>query len=244
MLITGGSRGIGAATSILAAERGFDVCLSYKSNRRAADQTADAIAETGRQALVVQADIAVEASIVALFREAIDRFSKVDVLVNNAAILETQQPLVNFEQNRLHRIFAVNVIGTILACREAVGHMSRSRGGRGGSIINVSSAAARLGSPHEYIDYACSKGAIDTLTVGLAKEVAAEGIRVNAVRPGAIHTEIHATGGEPDRVERVQKQVPLQRGGTPHEIAEAILWLASDQATYATGAILDVTGGI
>lgn len=244
MLITGGSRGIGAATATLAAERGWDICLSYLSNETAAMEVANRIKQMDRRVLVVRADISDEASIVSMWEKAIAEFGTIDSLVNNAATLEQQMPLTEFNADRLHRIFSTNVIGCILCTREAVRHMAVSSGGRGGTIINISSAAARLGSPNEYIDYAASKGAIDTMTTGLAKEVGGEGIRVNGIRPGAIHTEIHAAGGEPNRIERLKNNIPMKRGGQSEEIAEAIIWLASNRASYANGAILDVTGGI
>lgn len=244
ILITGGSRGIGATTAILAAQRGFDVCLTYRHDQEAARKVADEIESHGRTCLPVQADLASEESIVQLWRQAIATFPVIDVLVNNAAILERQQTLSEFDQSRLERVFQVNVVGTMLCTREAVRHMSTQSGGQGGVIVNLSSAAARLGSANEYIDYAASKGAIDTMTIGLAKEVALQGIRVNAVRPGGIYTDIHASGGEPNRVDRVKEFVPMKRGGMPAEIAEAILWLASPASSYTTGAILDVTGGI
>ncbi len=244
VLITGGSRGIGAMTARFAARQGYDVCLSYRERADAAEAVCREVEEAGRKALAVQADVAVEADIVRLWKEAIGKFASIDVLVNNAGVLERQAPLVEFDAARLERVFRVNVIGAMLCAREAVRHMSKSSGGRGGVIVNVSSIAARLGSPGEYVDYAASKGAIDTLTIGLAKEVAAEGIRVVGVRPGSIYTEIHASGGEPDRVDRVAKRTPLQRGGQPEEVAEAILWLASEEAAFVTGTLLDVTGGL
>lgn len=244
ILITGGSRGIGAATAVLAAERGYDVCFSYRSGQAEAEQVVQQIEAMGRQALAVQADLGQEADIVELWRQAVARFDKIVGLVNNAGILEQQQPLAEFTAARLERVFRVNVIGSILCAREAVRHMSTQHGGAGGAIVNLSSVAARLGSPGEYVDYAASKAAVDAMTVGLAKEVAGAGIRVNSVRPGSIYTEIHASGGEPDRVERVKERIPLKRGGQPHEIATAILWLLSDDASYTTGAVLDVTGGL
>jgi len=243
MLITGASRGIGAATAQLAARRGYAVCLNYRQRADAAEQLAQRIRQSGGRAITVAADVADEKQVAALFA-AIDReFGRLDVLVNNAGMLERQMRLEEMDAGRLQRVFATNVLGSFLCAREAIKRMSTAHGGRGGAIVNLSSVAARLGAPNEYIDYAAAKAAIDAMTIGLAKEVAAEGIRVNAVRPGVVYTEIHASGGEPDRVERVRASVPMARGGQPEEIAEAVLWLASDQASYTSGALLDVAGG-
>lgn len=243
MLITGASRGIGAATAQLAARRGYAVCLNYRQRADAAEQLAQRIRQAGGRAITVAADVADEEQVAALFA-AIDReFGRLDVLVNNAGMLERQMRLEEMDAARLQRVFATNVQGSFLCAREAIKRMSTAHGGRGGAIVNLSSVAARLGAPHEYIDYAAAKAAIDAMTIGLAKEVAAEGIRVNAVRPGVVYTDIHASGGEPDRVERVRASVPMARGGQPEEIAEAVLWLASDQASYTSGALLDVAGG-
>lgn len=243
MLITGASRGIGAATAQLAARRGYAVCLNYRQRADAAEQLAQRIRQSGGRAITVAADVADEKQVAALFA-AIDReFGRLDVLVNNAGMLERQMRLEEMDAGRLQRVFATNVLGSFLCAREAIKRMSTAHGGRGGAIVNLSSVAARLGAPHEYIDYAAAKAAIDAMTIGLAKEVAAEGIRVNAVRPGVVYTDIHASGGEPDRVERVRASVPMARGGQPEEIAEAVLWLASDQASYTSGALLDVAGG-
>lgn len=243
MLITGASRGIGAATAQLAARRGYAVCLNYRQRADAAEQLAQRIRQAGGRAITVAADVADEEQVAALFA-AIDReFGRLDVLVNNAGMLERQMRLEEMDAARLQRVFATNVLGSFLCAREAIKRMSTAHGGRGGAIVNLSSVAARLGAPNEYIDYAAAKAAIDAMTIGLAKEVAAEGIRVNAVRPGVVYTEIHASGGEPDRVERVRASVPMARGGQPEEIAEAVLWLASDQASYSSGALLDVAGG-
>jgi NAD(P)-dependent dehydrogenase (short-subunit alcohol dehydrogenase family) len=244
ILITGGSRGIGAATALLAARSGWDVCLSYRNRVDDAQRVCSRIRECGRRAHCVQTDLASESEILALWREAIQQFGTINALVNNAGILEQQMPLSDFDADRLRRVFDVNVIGSILCAREAVRHMSTSHGGAGGAIVNLSSAAARLGAASEYVDYAASKAAVDAMTVGLAKEVATQGIRVNSVRPGSIHTEIHASGGEPDRVDRIAKMVPMRRGGEPEEVAEAILWLISGKASYVTGTVLEVTGGI
>jgi len=243
MLITGGSRGIGAAIAELAAAAGYAICFSYKSNQAAADAVVARIVDNGGQALAVQADVASEDDVLRLFEAADRRFGALTVLVNNAGILEKQMRVEEMDVARMQRIFTTNIIGSFLCAREAVRRMSTAHGGKGGAIINVSSVAARTGGAGEYVDYAASKGAIDTLTIGLAREVATEGIRVNGVRPGVIYTDIHASGGEPGRVDRVKVNVPMQRGGQPQEIAEAVLWLASDKASYATGTLIDVTGG-
>lgn len=243
MIVTGGSRGIGAATAVLAAQRGYAVCVNYVSNRAAADGVVATIEKAGGKAIAVGADVASEPDVVRLF-ETVDRtLGRVDALVNNAAILDVQTRLENVDAARLNRILATNVTGAFLCAREAVRRMSTKHGGAGGAIVNVSSAAARLGSAGEYIDYAASKGAIDTMTLGLSKEVATEGIRVNAVRPGFIYTEMHASGGEPNRVDRVKEFVPMKRGGQAIEVAYAILWLLSDEASYATGTFIDLAGG-
>jgi NAD(P)-dependent dehydrogenase (short-subunit alcohol dehydrogenase family) len=243
LVVTGGARGIGAATARLAAERGYSICVNYRQNRPAADDLVTAIEATGARALAVKADVGVEADVVRLFETCEAALGSVDAVVNNAGVLETQMRVETMDAARLHRIFATNVIGSFLCAREAVRRMSTANGGRGGAIVNVSSGAARLGAPGEYVDYAASKGAIDTFTIGLAKEVAEEGIRVNAVRPGFIYTDIHASGGEPGRVDRVKTLVPMKRGGTVAEVANAILWLLSDEASYTTGTFIDVTGG-
>jgi NAD(P)-dependent dehydrogenase (short-subunit alcohol dehydrogenase family) len=243
LLVTGGGRGIGAATSRLAAERGYAVCVNYQRNRDAADGVVAAIRLAGGTAEAVQADVAVESDVVRLFDTCDRVLGSLDALVNNAGILETQMRVEAMDAARLHRVLATNVVGSFLCAREAVRRMSTARGGRGGAIVNLSSGAARLGSPGEYVDYAASKGAVDTFTIGLAQEVAAEGIRVNAVRAGFIYTDIHASGGEPNRVDRVKAFVPMKRGGTADEVAHAVLWLLSDEASFTTGAFIDVTGG-
>ena len=243
MLITGASRGIGAATARLAAQQGYALCLNYHQRADAANAVLEQVRGLGVTAIAVQADVADETQVLHMF-EAIDReFGRLDVLVNNAGMLEQQMRLEQMDAARWSRVLGANVIGSFLCAREAIKRMSTRHGGQGGAIVNLSSVAARLGAPGEYIDYAAAKGAIDSMTLGLAKEVASEGIRVNAVRPGVIHTDIHAAGGEPDRVERVKASVPMGRGGQAEEIAEAILWLASEQASYTSGALLDVAGG-
>ena len=242
MLITGGGRGIGAATARLAAQRGYAVCVNYLRNRDAAERLVGEIEKSGGRAKAVAGDVAREADVIRMFDEA-QKLGTLAALVNNAGILERQTRLDDMEAARFERVFATNITGAFLCAREAVRRMSTRHGGKGGAIVNVSSMASRLGSPGEYVDYAASKGAIDALTIGLAKEVAAEGIRVNAVRPGVIYTEIHASGGEPGRVDRVKSAVPMQRGGQPEEVARAILWLASSEASYSTGTFIDVSGG-
>ena len=244
VLITGGSRGIGAATAVRAARQGMDVAISYRTERAAAAAVSEAVtAASGAELFAVQADVAEEADVLALFEAVIDRFGRLDALVNNAGIAAAQQPVAEYTLARIERLFAVNITGSFLCAREAVRRMSTMRGGRGGAIVNVSSAASRLGSPNEFVDYAASKGAIDSMTIGLAKEVAGEGIRVNAVRPGLIETQIHAAIGEPDRVASRAHQVPMQRGGSADEVAETIVWLISPASSYVTGALLDVAGG-
>src|SRR5690349_5624946 len=242
MIVTGGGRGIGAATSRLAARRGFAVCVNYKSNGAAAESIVKEIRASGGKAVAVAGDVAREADVVRMF-DAARELGTVTSLVNNAGILERQCRLDEMETRRFERVFATNVIGLLICSREAVRRMSTRHGGKGGTIVMVSSMASRLGSPGEYVDYAGTKGAVDSITTGLAKEVAEEGIRVNAVRPGVIKTEIHASGGEPGRVDRVKLAVPMKRGGEPEEVALAILWLLSDESSYSTGALLDVSGG-
>jgi NAD(P)-dependent dehydrogenase (short-subunit alcohol dehydrogenase family) len=243
LLITGSSRGIGAATAQLAARRGYPVCVNYRNNREAAEQTVRTIEQAGGRASAVAGDVGIEDDVVRLFETCEERLGPLGALVNNAGIVETQTRLETIDALRLQRVFTTNVIGAFLCAREAVRRLSQRHGGPGGAIVNVSSGAARLGSPGEYVDYAASKGALDTMTIGLAREVALEGIRVNAVRPGFIYTDIHASGGEPGRVDRVKELVPMKRGGSADEVARAILWLLSDEASYTTGAFIDVTGG-
>lgn len=242
-LITGGSRGIGAATALLAAERGYAVCVNYRSNAQAADAVVTAIVNAGGSAIALQGDVSIESDVVRLFEMCDARLGQLTALVNNAAILERQTRVDSVDAARLQRILATNVTGAFICAREAVKRMSTRHGGGGGAIVNLSSRASVLGSPGEYVDYAASKAAVDTLTIGLAQEVAGEGIRVNAVRAGIIYTDIHASGGEPGRVDRMKAFVPMRRGGTAEEVAKAILWLLSDDASYTTGSFLDVSGG-
>lgn len=243
LVVTGGSRGIGAATARLGAVAGYRVCLSYRGNENAAQAVVDDITRSGGEAIAVAADVGEEAEVIRLFETVDEQLGPVTALVNNAGILEPQMRVEDMDAARLARILAVNVTGSFLCAREAVRRMSTEKGGVGGAIVNLSSVAARVGAPNEYVDYAATKGAIDTFTLGLAKEVAGEGIRVNAVRPGIIYTDIHASGGEPERVDRLKSTVPMQRGGYAEEVAKAILWLLSDDASYTTGTFLDVTGG-
>jgi NAD(P)-dependent dehydrogenase (short-subunit alcohol dehydrogenase family) len=241
-LVTGGSRGIGAATAVALAHAGWDVCVGYRSDESAAGDVVRACTEAGASACAEAGDVAQEADVVRLFAAA-DKLGSLGALVNNAGIVGARSRVDELTADRVERLFAVNTIGPFLCAREAVRRMSTRHGGAGGVIVNVSSVASRIGSPGEYVDYAASKGAVDVLTIGLAKEVADEGVRVNAVRPGIVDTEIHASGGQPDRVVRMQGQIPLQRAGQPHEIAAAVVWLCSDAASYVTGAVLDVSGG-
>ena len=243
MLITGASRGIGAASAVLAAERGYDVAISFRRDAGAAESVAEQVRARGARAVTIQADIACEDDVGRMFATVDSELGTLAVLVNNAGTLDLQMRLDEMSAERIERTLRVNVVGVFLCCRAAVRRMSTRYGGAGGRIVNVSSAAARMGSAHEYIDYAASKGAVDTMTVGLANEVAEEGIRVNAVRPGIVYTELHALGGEPGRVDRVKTVVPMKRGGEPAEIAHAILWLASNDSSYCTGSFVDASGG-
>jgi NAD(P)-dependent dehydrogenase (short-subunit alcohol dehydrogenase family) len=238
MLITGGGRGIGAATARLAAKRGFKVGVNYVRDRRSAETLAKEIS-----GIAIAGDVAAEADVVRMFQELDEKLGRISVLVNNAGVVDKVARVDEMSEQRLQRMFAVNVFGSFYCAREAIRRMSKRHGGSGGSIVNLSSVAARIGSPGMYVDYAAAKGAIDTFTLGLAKEVGTEGIRVNAIRPGVILTEIHASGGEPGRAERIGATAPLARAGTADEIARAIVWLASEEASYVTGAILDVSGG-
>ena len=244
LLVTGASRGIGAATALLAAEHGYAVAVNYTANSLAADEVVRRIRAAGGTAMAVQADVAVEADILTLFKKVDAKLGRLTALVNNAGVVDHASRVDAMDLARLQRMFAINVFGSFLCAREAIKRMStRYPGGAGGAIVNVSSAAARLGAPGQYVDYAAAKGAIDTFTIGLAKELAGEGIRVNAVRPGIIETEIHASGGLPNRARDLAPQVPMQRAGTAHEVAETILWLLSEKSAYTTGALLDVAGG-
>ncbi|NMM90210.1 NAD(P)-dependent oxidoreductase [Rhodococcus sp. SRB_17] len=242
-LITGGGRGIGAATALLAAQHGHAVAVNYHSNSLAADEVVRQIRAAGGTAIAVQADVAHEDQVLALFARVDAKLGPLTGLVNNAGVVDVPARVDQMDAARLRRIFDTNVVGSFLCAREAVRRMGTGHGGAGGAIVNVSSAASRIGSPHQYVDYAASKGAIDTFTLGLAREVAAEGIRVNAVRPGLIDTEIHASGGLPERVRDLAHTVPMQRAGTAQEVAQAIVWLLSDAASYTTASLLDVSGG-
>jgi NAD(P)-dependent dehydrogenase (short-subunit alcohol dehydrogenase family) len=243
LLVTGASRGIGAATAIRAAAAGWDVAVNYTRDAAAAEAVVVQVRAAGRRALALQADVADEAAVLAMFGRIDAELGALGGLVNNAGVVDVAARVDAMSFARLQRMFAINVIGSMVCAREAVRRMSTRHGGRGGAIVNLSSAAARLGSPGQYVDYAASKGAIDTFTLGLAREVAAEGVRVNGVRPGIIATDIHASGGEPDRAERLAPQVPMQRAGTADEVAAAIVWLLSAEAAYVTGTTIDVAGG-
>jgi NAD(P)-dependent dehydrogenase (short-subunit alcohol dehydrogenase family) len=243
LLVTGGSRGIGAATARLAAGKGYAVAVNYAARREAADEVVHAIQADGGEAIAVQADVAQEEQVLAMFEQVVARLGRLTALVNNAGVVDVSARVDEMSVARLKRMFDINVIGSIVCAREAVRRMSTRHGGSGGAIVNLSSAASRLGSPGQYVDYAAAKGAIDAFTMGLAKEVAGEGIRVNAVRPGLIETDIHASGGIPDRVQQLAYQVPMQRGGTAEEVAQAIVWLLSPEASYTTMSLVDVSGG-
>lgn len=243
VLVTGGSRGIGAATARLASQRGWSVCINYRDRNDAAGKLVDEIKTSGGMAIAVQADISKEEEVVSLFNTIDDDFGMLHALVNNAGIIAPQSQLVDINADRLRKIFDINIVGSFLCAREAIKRMSTSRGGSGGSIINLSSAASRIGSPHEFIDYAASKGAIDTMTIGLSKEVAEEGVRVNAVRPGLIETEMHRDAGDIDRPQKLKEGIPLKRAGSALEVANTVVWLMSDDASYITGALVDVAGG-
>ncbi len=243
MLVTGGSRGIGAATARLAAGAGYAVAVNYRSDAIAAEEVVQACRGAGVAAIAVRADVAVEAEVVAMFDTVEAELGAIDVLVNNAGVLHQQMRFDEMSVDRWRNMFDVNVVGAFVCAREAVRRMSTRYGGRGGAIVNVSSAASYIGSPNEYVDYAASKAAIDTMTIGLGKEVATEGVRVNAVRPGLIRTDIHASGGEPDRVDRLASTVPMQRGGEADEVARTILWLASDDASFVTATLVNCSGG-
>ena len=243
MIVTGGGRGIGAATARLAAKRGYAVCVNYLRDRASADTVVQDIRDDGGTAIAVAGDVASEKDVIHLFESCDRSLGPLTALVNNAGIVATGSRVEAMTAERLQRMFAVNAVGAFLCAREAIKRMSTRHGGKGGAIVNVSSGAARLGSPGEWVDYAASKGAIDTMTIGLSKELADDGIRVNCVRPGFVNTGIHAGAGEPNRIDRLRATIPMKRGGEPEEVARAILWLLSDEASYSTGAILDVTGG-
>jgi len=243
LLVTGGSRGIGAATARLAAAQGWAVAVNYTANSLAADEVVRSIRSAGGNAITVQADVADETQVLRMFEKVDAKLGRLTGLVNNAGVVDVTARLDEMDMARWRRMFDINVMGSLLCAREAVRRMATRHGGDGGAIVNVSSAAARLGAPGQYVDYAAAKGAIDAFTIGLAKEVAADGIRVNAVRPGLIETEIHASGGLPNRVNDLKHQVPMQRGGTADEVAQVIVWLLSDAASYTTMSLLEVSGG-
>ena len=243
IFVTGGTRGIGRATALKCARNGWSLALNYRSDEPAADETAREVRAAGGHAITLRGDVAIEAEVVSMFDEAQSKLGRIDGVVVNAGIVAPSLSLADMDSARLKRMFEVNVYGAYLCARESARRLSKDRGGHGGSVVLVSSAASRLGSPFEYVDYAGSKGAIDTLTIGLAKELAQQGVRVNAVRPGLIETDIHASGGQPDRAKRLGAGTPMGRAGRPEEVAEAIVWLLGDGASYTTGAILDVAGG-
>jgi NAD(P)-dependent dehydrogenase (short-subunit alcohol dehydrogenase family) len=241
-LVTGGSRGIGRACALGLAEDGYDIVVNYAGNAAAAHEVVAAIEAMGQRAVAVQADVASEPDVMSLFAQA-DAFGRLAVLVNNAGVVDQPQRVDEMTLSRFERMFAINVTGSFLCAREAVKRMSTRHGGQGGAIVNMSSIAPRLGAPGQYVDYAAAKGAIDAFTLGLGREVAAEGIRVNGVQPGLIETDIHASGGIPDRIDRLKDSVPMRRGGLPEEVAQAVRWLASDKASYAVGALITIGGG-
>jgi NAD(P)-dependent dehydrogenase (short-subunit alcohol dehydrogenase family) len=244
ILITGGSRGIGAATALLAGEMGYNVCVNYIKNETAVKAVVNEIIKKGGNALAYKADVSLEQDVIKLFQNIDKDFGKIDALVNNVGVLEKQSRVEDLELSRLQRILSNNIVSCFLCSKEAIKRMSTKNGGIGGGIVNVSSIASKTGSPNEYVDYAASKGAIDTLTIGLSKEVAGEKIRVNAVRPGFIYTDIHSNGGEANRVNRIKDSLPMKRGGTPNEVANAIIWLLSDKSSFCTGTFIDITGGV
>ncbi|WP_448550275.1 SDR family oxidoreductase [Thalassotalea fusca] len=243
-LITGASRGIGAKTAILFAQNGYDICINYKNNADEAKKVMQQIKQRDVRCMAVAADVSNEAEVRSLFSQVKDNLGAITVLVNNAGILKPQMPLVDMDEKRINQVLTTNVTSYFLCAKYAAKEMSTLNGGRGGSIVNVSSGASKSGSPNEYVDYAASKGAIDTMTIGFAKEVADQGIRVNCVRPGLIYTDMHADGGEPNRIERLKQSVPMKRGGHPEEVAEAIYWLASEKSSFTTGSFIDVIGGL
>ena len=243
VVITGGSRGIGAESAILAAQKGWNVVITYRAQLSDAEAVIKNIIKLGKRALAIKVDIANEQDIYNLFNTVDKEFGRLDALINNAGIIATISSFVDISPERIRDVFNVNVVGSFICAQEAVKRMSINSGGKGGTIVNISSAAARIGSPNEFIDYAASKGAIDTLTLGLSKEVASQGIRVNAVRPGLISTDLHADAGDKDRPEKLKEFIPMQRAGKPSEVANSIVWLISEEASYVNGALLDVTGG-
>lgn len=244
LLVTGSSRGIGAATALLAAKRGYAVCVNYVNDQQAAFQVRDEILSLGAQCIAVRGDVSNEQQVKQVFATIDSQLGAITHLVNNVGILKQKMPMIDMDGERFQQVLLTNVMSHFYCSREAIKRMALSRGGAGGAIVNVSSGASRSGSPFEYVDYAASKGAVDTFTVGLSKEVAADGIRVNCVRPGGIYTDIHADGGEAERVERIAKNFPMKRGGTPEEVANAILWLLSDEASFVTGSFTDLCGGV
>ena len=244
LLVTGSSRGIGAATALLAAKRGYAVCVNYVNDQQAAFKVRDEILSLGAQCIAVRGDVSNEQQVKEVFTTIDSQLGAITHLVNNVGILKQKMPMIDMDGERFQQVLLTNVMSHFYCSREAIKRMALSRGGAGGAIVNVSSGASRSGSPFEYVDYAASKGAVDTFTVGLSKEVAADGIRVNCVRPGGIYTDIHADGGEAERVERIAKNFPMKRGGTPEEVANAILWLLSDEASFVTGSFTDLCGGV